>query len=85
MSNARLVMQQFFSNVPHAINDMFFTHQRGLRLALWNLSLIGGVNIGPIVTAQIISAQGWHFALWYVERNCGYSRYRMVDELTHLV
>lgn len=70
---AKLYHQQYFNNVPEAVNDLFFVHQRGFRLSLWNVSLIGGINIGPLISAQIIQAQNWHFAFWWLGLASGLS------------
>ncbi|GAA5868595.1 hypothetical protein JCM8547_003198 [Rhodosporidiobolus lusitaniae] len=55
----------YFNNVPSAVNSIFFVHERGIRISLWNFALIGGINIGPVISAQIIEAQGWQFAFWW--------------------
>ncbi|KAM0747680.1 MFS general substrate transporter [Meredithblackwellia eburnea MCA 4105] len=60
-----LSMGCFFNNVPAAINAIYFVHQRGFRMALWNLALIGGINLGPVISAQIISIEGWTFVFWW--------------------
>ncbi|KAI5479102.1 MFS transporter [Pseudohyphozyma bogoriensis] len=60
-----LSMGCFFNNVPAAVNSLFFVHERGLRMGLWNLSLIGGINLGPVISAQIIELEGWTFAFWW--------------------
>ena len=59
-----LSMGPFFSGVPSAIVDMYFVHQRGSRMSCWNLALIGGINIGPVISSQIIDATSWRTAFW---------------------
>ena len=36
-----LGMGAYFNNVPAAIEAIYFVHERGSRMALWNLALIG--------------------------------------------
>ncbi|BGP36992.1 hypothetical protein JCM10449v2_000896 [Rhodotorula kratochvilovae] len=60
-----LAMGCYFNNVPAAVSSIFFVHERGFRMSLWNACLVGGVNVGPVISAQIIQAQGWTFAFWW--------------------
>lgn len=55
----------WFNGAPSAIAAITFVHERGLRIALWNLGLVGGINLGPVISAQICQRQGWHFAFWW--------------------
>jgi hypothetical protein len=34
-------MGAYFNTVPAAIEAIFFVHERGSRIALWNLGLVG--------------------------------------------
>ncbi|KAH8928677.1 MFS general substrate transporter [Atractiella rhizophila] len=43
------------------IADLFFVHQRGMRAALWGLSLLGGINIAPLINGYVISDLGWRY------------------------
>ncbi|BGP21959.1 hypothetical protein JCM10295v2_000836 [Rhodotorula toruloides] len=60
-----LGMGCWFNGAPSAIAAITFVHERGLRIALWNLGLVGGINLGPVISAQICQRQGWHFAFWW--------------------
>ncbi|KAK7757746.1 hypothetical protein SLS62_000124 [Diatrype stigma] len=44
--------------VTSTVSDLFFVHQRGLRLSLWNVMLATGVLIGQIVSGFIIDSLG---------------------------
>jgi predicted MFS family arabinose efflux permease len=55
----------WFNGAPSAIAAITFVHECGLRIALWNLGLVGGINLGPVISAQICQRQGWHFAFWW--------------------
>ncbi|GAA6007777.1 uncharacterized protein JCM10292_005431 [Rhodotorula paludigena] len=60
-----LAMGCYFNNVPAAVDSLFFVHERGLRISLWNACLVGGINLGPVISAQIIQAQDWTYAFWW--------------------
>ena len=87
-------MGAYFNTVPAAIEAIFFVHERGSRIALWNLGLVGyacyrglsngslqelislcetrsGINLGPVISAQICQYEGWHFAFWWQALACG--------------
>lgn len=46
------------SIVPSTITDIFFLHDRGEKVSLYGLSLLGGNEIGPMLSAFIIQALG---------------------------
>lgn len=48
------------------IGDLYFVHQRGLRIAIWGLCLLGGINCGPLVNGYVITNLGWEFAFWII-------------------
>ncbi|KAK4047614.1 hypothetical protein OIV83_005272 [Microbotryomycetes sp. JL201] len=66
-----LGMSAYFNNVPAAIEAIYFVHERGTRMALWNLALVGGINLGPVISSQICQRQGWQFAFWWQAVACG--------------
>lgn len=43
------------------IADLYFVHQRGLRLAMWGLCLSVGVGGGSIISGYIIQDLGWNW------------------------
>jgi hypothetical protein len=45
-----------------SINDIFFVHQRGLRVGLWNFAVIVSVNIAPIISGYIIVDLSWRWS-----------------------
>jgi hypothetical protein len=58
-------MGGFFSLAGTAsINDVFFVHERGLRVGLWNAAVICSVNLAPVVSSRIIVDLGWRWAFW---------------------
>ncbi|EJD04924.1 MFS general substrate transporter [Fomitiporia mediterranea MF3/22] len=57
--------------VGASIADIYFTHERGIPVALWNLALLNGINITPPITGQVIMKQGWRFAFKLFSIFCG--------------
>jgi len=49
------------SLVTTTIADLYFVHQRGLRLAMWGLCLSVGVGGGGIISGYIIQDLGWNW------------------------
>ncbi|KLO08371.1 putative cycloheximide resistance protein [Schizopora paradoxa] len=47
--------------VGASIADIYFVHERGVPVALWNLSLISGINIAPPITGPIIAKLDWRW------------------------
>jgi MFS family permease len=45
-----------------SINDVFFVHQRGFRVGLWNFAVIVSVNIAPIISGYIIVDLSWRWS-----------------------
>ncbi|KAH8647074.1 MFS transporter-like protein [Tricladium varicosporioides] len=54
-----------------SINDVFFVHQRGTRVGLWNLAVIASVNITPIISGYVIVALGWEWSFWLLAISFG--------------
>jgi hypothetical protein len=65
-------MGAFFSIAGTAsINDVFFVHQRGFRVGLWNLAVISSVNLAPVVSSRIIVNLSWRWAFWILAISFG--------------
>lgn len=54
--------------VTSTIADLYFVHQRGLRLAMWGLCLSVGVGGGGIISGYIIQDLGWNWTYGIVRR-----------------
>ncbi|KAK3679515.1 hypothetical protein LTR78_001076 [Recurvomyces mirabilis] len=54
-------MSPFEVLVTTTIADIYFVHQRGLRLAMWGLCLSVGVGGGGIISGYIIQDLGWNW------------------------
>ncbi|KAH7000603.1 major facilitator superfamily domain-containing protein [Ilyonectria destructans] len=60
-----LGMGGFFSLAgTTSINDVFFVHERGFRVGLWNFAVIASVNITPIISGYLIVDLGWRWSFW---------------------
>lgn len=46
------------------INDVYFVHQRGLRVGLWNFAVIVSVNVAPIISGYVITDLSWRWSFW---------------------
>ncbi|KAI0010468.1 MFS general substrate transporter [Xylariaceae sp. FL0662B] len=54
-------MSPFEVLVTSTIADIYFVHQRGVRLAAWGLCLSIGVGGGTIISGYIIEGLGWNW------------------------
>ncbi|KAK3069290.1 hypothetical protein LTR53_012487 [Teratosphaeriaceae sp. CCFEE 6253] len=54
-------MSPFEVLVTTTIADLYFVHQRGLRLAMWGLCLSVGVGGGGIISGYVIQDLGWNW------------------------
>ncbi|KAI1077829.1 MFS general substrate transporter [Whalleya microplaca] len=85
-------MSPFEVLVTSTIADIYFVHQRGVRLAAWGLCLSIGVGGGTIISGYIIEGLGWNwtygicaiiFGVWIVVLFlfCPETAYRRDDAL----
>ena len=54
------------SIVPSTVTDIFFLHDRGEKIAMYGLSVLGGNELGPTLSAFIIQALGMNWAFYIV-------------------
>lgn len=54
-----------------SINDVFFVHERGFRVGIWNAAVIVSINVAPIISSRIIVACGWRWAFWILAISFG--------------
>lgn len=52
------------SIVPSTVTDVFFLHERGEKVSLYGLSVLGGNELGPVLSAFIIQALGMNWAFY---------------------
>ncbi|KAL3426059.1 Protein HOL1-like protein 2 [Phlyctema vagabunda] len=50
--------------VQCTIADLYFTHQRATRIAVWNLFLLSGISGGSLISGYIIEDIGWKWTFW---------------------
>lgn len=58
---AGLGMAPYENLVQCVIGDMYFVHERGTRIAVWNMALFAGINAGATVAGYIIEAYGFRW------------------------
>ncbi|KAF4990891.1 hypothetical protein FGRMN_8200 [Fusarium graminum] len=49
-----------------AVGDLYFVHQRGLRMAFTNLAVFGGAFFTPILVGKITATLGWEWTFYFV-------------------
>ena len=61
------------SIVPSTVTDIFFLHDRGERISLYGLSVLGGNELGPMLSAFIIQSLGMKWAFYIVAMFIGFN------------
>jgi len=61
-------MAPYEALVTATIGDLYFVHQRGLRITIWGFAIIGGISIAPIVNGYVVSSDtlGWRWCFWLI-------------------
>ncbi|KAK0898460.1 hypothetical protein LTR91_023307 [Friedmanniomyces endolithicus] len=54
----------FEALVNASVGDLYFVHERGLRMALSNLSLFGGAFFTPVIDGKLTSTLGWQWSFY---------------------
>ncbi|OQU95653.1 hypothetical protein CLAIMM_01835 [Cladophialophora immunda] len=54
------------SIVPSTITDIFFLHDRGAKVSIYGLSVLGGNELGPMLSALIIQSLGMAWTFYIV-------------------
>lgn len=52
--------------VPSTVTDTFFLHERGEKISIYGLGVLGGNEIGPLISAYIIQALSVRWAFFVV-------------------
>jgi len=60
----------FETLVNAAVSDLYFVHQRGIRMAFTNLAVFGGAFFTPILVGKITESLGWYWAFYFVAIFC---------------
>ncbi|KAH6957622.1 major facilitator superfamily domain-containing protein [Ilyonectria sp. MPI-CAGE-AT-0026] len=56
----------FESLLNAAVGDLYFVHQRGVRMAFTNLAVFGGAFFTPILVGKITESLGWKWTFFFV-------------------
>jgi len=56
----------FEALVNASVGDLYFVHERGVRMALSNLALFGGAFFTPVLVGKIASTMGYQWTFWFV-------------------
>jgi MFS family permease len=49
-----------------AVGDLYFVHQRGVRMAFANLAVFGGAFFCPVVVGKITYEMGWEWTFYFI-------------------
>ncbi|KAF8851505.1 MFS general substrate transporter [Acephala macrosclerotiorum] len=52
--------------VPSTVTDIFYLHERGEKISVYGLGVLGGNEIGPLVSAYIIQTLGMRWAFFII-------------------
>ena len=52
--------------VPSTVADIFFLHERGEKISIYGLSVLGGNEIGPLISAYVIQSLSMRWAFFIV-------------------
>lgn len=66
------------SIVPSTVTDIYFLHDRGAKVALYGLSVLGGNELGPLLSAFIIQNLGMGWAFYIVAAFIGLNLITMI-------
>jgi len=50
--------------IPASIGDVWYVHERGFRSAIFNLGVLGGINLASPIAGTIIQDYGWKASFW---------------------
>ena len=58
-----LCMAPMEALIPASIGDIWFVHERGLRTAIFNLGVLGGINLATPIAGAIMEASNWRVVM----------------------
>ncbi|KAI9821599.1 MAG: hypothetical protein M1832_003273 [Thelocarpon impressellum] len=61
-----IAVAPFEALVNASVGDLYFVHQRGVRMALTNLALFGSAFFTPIVVGKMTYTIGWPWSFYFV-------------------
>jgi Major Facilitator Superfamily len=61
-----VALAPFEALVNAAVGDLYFVHQRGLRMAISNVSLFGGAFLTPVIVGKMTHDIGWPWTFYFI-------------------
>lgn len=56
----------FEALVNAAVGDLYFVHERGVRMAISNFAVFGGAFMTPVVVGKMAHTMGWEWSFYFV-------------------
>ena len=66
-----LFVSAFEIIVPSSVGDLYFVHERGKRLAIWNWCLSTGATLGSVIGGYISQGLNWRWNFGFAAIACG--------------
>lgn len=61
-----VALAPFEALVNASVGDLYFVHERGLRMALSNLCLFGGAFFTPVIVGKMTESIGWQWTFYFI-------------------
>lgn len=61
-----VALAPFEALVNACVGDLYFVHERGVRMAITNVALFGGAFMTPVVVGRITNDMGWEWTFYFV-------------------
>ncbi|THZ70008.1 serine/threonine kinase 16 [Aureobasidium pullulans] len=61
-----VALAPFESLINACVGDLYFVHERGLRMAFANVSLFGGAFLTPVFVGMIAHDIGWQWSFYFI-------------------
>ncbi|CAK4029306.1 MFS general substrate transporter [Lecanosticta acicola] len=61
-----VALAPFEALVNASVGDLYFVHERGLRMALSNLCLFGGAFFTPVIVGKMTDSIGWQWTFYFI-------------------
>ncbi|TID27357.1 putative mfs transporter protein [Venturia nashicola] len=56
----------FEALVNAAVGDLYFVHERGVRMAISNFAVFGGAFMTPVVVGKMAHTMGWEWSFYFI-------------------
>lgn len=61
-----VALAPFEALVNACVGDLYFVHERGMRMAFTNVSLFGGAFLTPVIVGKITHEIGWPWTFYFI-------------------